>query len=154
MSKITLSKALSLKKRLVGDIERLAKIIISNNSWRVDNEPEYDVNETYDKYVQAKKKLVDLKTAISAANAPIQGKIFQLAELKDQINTVRKIEAKKGKRLETVGRYGSESAEFEFTCAMGRKTLDEMTTILQDGIDELQADLDAFNANTQIEFEI
>lgn len=153
--KITLSKALSLKKRLVGEIDRLGKIISANNSWRVENGSTYDiVNDVYPKYLKAKDDLSRIKTAINAANHPIQAGIFKLAELKDTIVTLKKIEPKKGKHFESTSKYGSESVEINFDCAFDRKTLDNMIVTIQDEIDELQSELDAFNAVNHIDFDL
>jgi hypothetical protein len=153
MSQITLARALSLKKRFVGDADRLAKLVVENNSHRADNTPEYDAEEVLQKYINLNGKLIAIKTAISTANAPIQGKIFKLAELKSYIQTLRKIPTKSGKHMETVGRYGSDPVDMEFKCAITRTALDEMIAATQDDIDALQAELDAFNAVTKIEFE-
>ena len=152
MSQITLARALSLKKRFVGDAERLAKLVVENNSYRADNDPEYKAIEVLDKYVEMNAKIVRIKAAISAANAPIQEKIFKLAELKGYIQTLRKIPTKSGKHMESMGRYSSESVDMEFKCDISRTSLDDMISATQDDIDELQAQLDAFNATTKIEF--
>lgn len=150
---ITLSRALSIKKRLIGEIERLGKLLTEHNSHRVENTPEYDTNDVLKKWVATKEKLVALKDAINKANQPIQAKIFKISELKDTIVLLRKIPTKTGKHYEGTGRYGSEQVEMEFKSVISRSDLDELIEATQDDIDEIQAELDAHNASISIEYE-
>jgi len=149
--KVSIARALSIKKRLVGEIEKTANIIRENNSWRSDNTPEYDAKEMFQKLVQLKGRLIKIKTIISLANDKIQEKIFELSEQKDLIKTVKTIDTKKGKHHESIGRFGGDSVEIDYSCGISRKELDEIISKAQDKIDNIQAELDHHNAITMVE---
>lgn len=153
MTEITLSRALSIKKRLAGDVDRLGKLLIGANYWRSENTPQYEAKELHEKLALTNQKLVAIKTAIAKANAPIQSKIFELAEKKGYIQVLRQIEVKEGKHHIETRRYSDNSVELEYVSAFSRKELDKMISDVQDEIDEIQAELDAFNANNKILWE-
>jgi uncharacterized alpha-E superfamily protein len=89
--------------------------------------------------------LVELKTKIHLANAPVYDLIFQMSELKNQIKQLKSIPVDEGKVTE---RYGSVTAIKEVELNIAER--DNLVKGLELQIEELQDKLDTHNAITEL----
>lgn len=143
---MNIKKALKEKNRLAKEIKEALQLAQSNNSIDVGNPRRYSTLAKLEEAEKLTKELVELKTKLHRANAPVYDKIFLLSELKSTVMQIRSINVEEGKVV--TGGYN----------AMSRDVVVEITATDRDAlikkiekqIDELQDELDIHNATTQI----
>jgi hypothetical protein len=142
---MNVKQALKVKNKLVTDLKANFEILKKYNSIEEGNPRRYSMEETLDKITTLSNELVELKTQIHRANAPVYDKIFALAELKGLVKELKKVPTDEGKQTE---RYGSVVSvkEVELNIVDIQKKVDILTL----KIEELQNELDIHNANTTI----
>ena len=145
---ITLAKALKLKNRLAGKVAKLTATIQTYNSTQQTSE-QIDVRAPFAARADLVRRLTDLKHAIARANAPIQGDIFNLAELKAEVALLAGLSTKHGTFLEGYPTAG----QVAYVAQFRKADVDAMTDALETRIDALQDKLDTFNAQTLIAVE-
>jgi CII-binding regulator of phage lambda lysogenization HflD len=91
--------------------------------------------------------LIDLKSKIHRANAPMFEKIFEMSELKSNIKALQKLDCTEGKSNRD--RYRMES-ELVLTSEVSLVERNEIIKGMEDRIEELQDEMDVFNSNTEI----
>jgi predicted nucleic acid-binding Zn-ribbon protein len=144
MTTINLAKALKLKNRLAGRISKLDADIQAYNSV-AEGKERLDVPALIEERSALIRRMVDLKVAISEANRPIQRAIFELAELKAQIDLLSKLNTQHGPAVE-----GFSGTVVQYTAQLRKGTVDREVRRLEGEIDRLQDRLDAFNHETTI----
>ncbi len=163
MTPVTVAKALKLKKRVLGKINRVTKSIHECNSVLAENTPRHDVLEL----VKTRQLLVDyliaIKVAISRANDPmpvgvtinrpnnpIVKDIYRLAELRGEIAFWEGIDTTDG----LVSTMYRAEAPNSYKATIKENDVEERVAELEKRIDEIQDKLDAHNATTKIEVNI
>jgi hypothetical protein len=141
---ITLAKALKVKNRLAGLVARLDSEIRSYNSVQETAE-QHDVRELYRRRKAMVRHLVDLKAAVTLANAPVQPLIYELAELKALIALLNSLNTKHGKFVE-----GHSTTAVGYVSQLRRGDVNDEVLRLQSQIDRMQDQLDTFNHATRI----
>ena len=93
-------------------------------------------------------ELVDLKTKIHIANAPVYDKIFRLSELKSTITRIKNLDCTEGVSND----YYSRNRENPLvkTAEISIIERDEMVQHMEEQIETIQDILDTHNQNTQI----
>lgn len=142
---INLAKALKLKGRLAGKIAALEQTIRTYNSVE-DGAERFKTDEALKLHKELKGQLIDLKSRISMANAPIQRIIYELAELKADVTFFAQIPTKQGTYTQPY-----DDKKTTFVAVVPKQDLDSRTATLQARIDELQDMLDDHNGRTVIE---
>ncbi len=127
-----LSRALKLKNRVVHRLSQLDRLIISYNNTLDDNQ-EYDVKDLYKVRADITQFLINLKTAINAANQPVQSVIFELAEAKSLIAMLGKIDTKNGPQLE-----GYSGVRVKYVVQLRQVVVDREIKRVEQHIDRLQ----------------
>ncbi len=74
----------------------LTDLIQSNNSIQAENEFEFDINELFEKRQEKVAELIILKKQLSITAQPIQEKIFELSELKQELQMLKGISTEQG----------------------------------------------------------
>jgi predicted nucleic acid-binding Zn-ribbon protein len=144
MSTINLAKALKLKNRLAGRISKLDADIQAYNSV-AEGKERLDVPALIEERGTLVRRMVDLKVAIGEANRPIQRAIFELAELKGQIELLSKLNTQHGPVVE-----GFSGTVVTYTAQLRKGTVDREVRRLEAEIDRIQDRLDAFNHEATI----
>lgn len=142
--RVTLAKSLKLKNRVIGRIAKLDADIKEYNSVPEGKE-QVDVKALFEKRNQLVSHLIDLKTAINAANQPIQRHIYELAELKAKIEVFSKLDTKHGKTVE-----GFSGTPVNYNAQYRKENVDREVRSLEREIDRIQDRLDGFNHETTI----
>jgi hypothetical protein len=145
MPEITIAKALKVKNRLAGQITKLNQEIAVYNSVQEGAE-QPDVRALYEARKALVSHLVDLKTGITRANAPVQAVIYELAELKALIALLTGLNNKHGKFIE-----GYSATAVNYVARLRRGDINEEVRRLQADIDRMQDQLDTFNHTTRID---
>ena len=142
---MNLTKALKAKKKLVKQVDEFYNRFLNSNSKEQDTLSVYNAEESYEKWIEATNELIALKTKIQLANAPIAHKIFQLGELKSQAAKLKRVETREGIWRD---RYSDKTVTY--TAWMNQLSKDQMVEKLEEQIENLQEEIEAFNALTKI----
>lgn len=142
---MNVSQALKQKNKLAVEIKKQYEIAVKYNSQEEGNPRRYSVAKALVRAEELTVELVELKTKIHLANAPVYGKIFQMAELKGRVKQLKRIPTDEGKTTE---RYGSAISikDVEINIA----EVDELVAELEGRIEKIQAELDYHNATTEL----
>jgi predicted nucleic acid-binding Zn-ribbon protein len=144
-----LSRALTEKNRLAGDIKKLSVIICRENSRMANNPTKVDVAAFHRDLVAKTQELSILKSRIAKTNYPIYDKIFLMGELKGEISFLDTIPTKDGIYSETQG-YATQSKDIEYKAIITQSDIDMMKDELQKRINSLQDELNEFNSSTDL----
>ncbi len=142
---MNIKQALKLKNKLVTEIKEQYEIAKAHNSIEQGNPRRYSAVEAIKKAEELTIALVELKTKIHVANAPVYGLIFQMSELKNQVKQLKSIPVDEGKVTE---RYGSISTIKEAELNIAQR--DSMVKELENKIESIQDKLDTHNAITEL----
>jgi hypothetical protein len=144
-----LTKALKLKNKLAGEVTYLKQLLRTQNSRPSKQQFDYDIHEVLRKLREATDRLVQVKTAVAAANVEVYEKVFRLAELKGLVTTLREVEANEGTQVERSA-YGT-PLEIEYRAQLKKAELDDLAAQAETEIAVLQDALDEFNAVRSID---
>lgn len=146
---ITLAQALKEKNRIVGEISRLWELVENENSCWESHTRSVDVKETMKTIEFLVQKLVELKTKIGKANEGNLANMYALEECKSQMSRFSKLNTLEDVRYRGVNDDKMEMRSAEITA---QEVLQRNKT-LQRQCNQLQDELDAYNATHKIEFE-
>ena len=141
---MNLTKALKHKKKLVKQIDEMYIRFSKFNSNQKDSVG-YDPEQAYNEWVRLTNDLINLKTKIHIANAGIADKIFKLGELKSMATKLRSIDTKEGIVKD---RYSD--VTIEYVAYMNLFDRDTKVKELEEQIETLQEEIEAYNALTMI----
>ena len=142
---MNVSQALKKKNKLAIELKKQYAIAQKFNSQEAGNPRRYSVQDALDKAAEITAELIDLKTKIHLANAPVYDLIFQMSELKNQIKQLKSIPVDEGKVTE---RYGSVTAIKEVELNIAER--DNLVKVLENKIEVIQDKLDTHNAITEL----
>lgn len=144
---MNIKQALKEKNKLAKKITDLMGRTEKYNS--VDNGAvrSYDPKESLLSAIETMEQLISLKTSLHLANANVYEKIFRMAEYKSFIKYLRGLSCIEGTLV--VSRYGDTSNR-QMTTVITEVERDQMIENYESMIDELQSELDAYNATTHI----
>lgn len=149
--KVSIARALKEKNRVAGKLAQARSLVAHENSKDVKCPRRIDVKANHDKAQALKARLIDIKTAIAVANAPIVSKLVELEELKSEIAYLKELDVNEGV-FEESSYHGN--VVREVTAVLSKQyVLDEIAR-RQKRADDLQDELDEFNASTQVEIEL
>lgn len=148
---MNIAKALKVKNRLAGEVSRLQDIFRRENSRRNDNISTIDRPKAYEAVLEAFEKLVKLKGAINEATAKIAPKLAELSEYKLFLSYISSVPTREGPEIEQC--YGSTPIQYEWNSYLNRAEIDKKVEHYQNKINELQDEIDEYNAKTKIKFD-
>lgn len=148
---MTLAQALKEKNRLAGELARNWSMIAHENSKREDASRVIDVAETYKKVQLYKENLTELKTKIGLANAGNLERIYRLEECKNELNRLNSVRTDEASDFQPLG--NGNFKEFKRSVVFTAAQIYEMREKVQQECNDIQDELDAYNAVTKIEFE-
>ena len=145
--KITLAKAFKERSRLNRKIHDALELVRDENSIVEGGVRSIDVRRKFAEVKALGTKMILLKQAINRANAGIADKLVEIVELKELRSRLMAIPAHDG-------RQKTFPEEYVLTAEIKKAELIAEAERLQNRIDELQDEIDDFNARTRIEFEL
>ena len=148
--KITLAKALKLKNRFANKITETSRSIHDYNSVIEGKERPVDINALIQKREKLVDALINLKTAISYANAPVQKTIYLLAELKGDVSFLRGIDTSSGKQMKS-GIWGSDDKFYNTEAVLDYATVKGLIEETEASIDANQDVLDKHNHTVELD---
>ena len=142
-----LSKALKLKNKKVSEYNTIVTKMVSYNSYDIDSKKVYNSKELYNEVVTKLLDLVKFKAAIHTTTEPIRERIFELAELKNLLMNVNRLNTTEGK-VKSRGYDGSDVSVY--ACDIVEEEKVQIMQALQNSIETIQDEIDAFNATTDL----
>jgi len=139
-------QALKYKKKLASKMNQEFSKVQMYNSVEEGSARVYDVVESMRNWLTMSEELVELKTKLHLANAPVYGKIFRMSELKSQLSNLRQLDCVDGKHFD---RYGRGEAVVK-TAKISVLEKDQLVLTIEEEIERLQEELDEHNATTSI----
>jgi hypothetical protein len=146
---MNIKKALKEKNRLVKEIQDLQVRVTTYNSIEVGNKRPYSVKESLKKLDSLSNELVELKTKIHVANAPVYKHIFRLSELKSMITRIKSLDCNEGIVQDYYSRNRETPTVKEAEISIVER--DEMVKHMENQIEEIQDILDTHNQITEIQ---
>lgn len=146
---MTVKQALKYKNKLIQKINDTFTKVYTYNSYDSGETRPYDVREQFDEYIRLSQELVSLKEKIHKANRPVYYKIFELSELKSQVSKLKGLDCQEGKSQDRYGRITGETPSVK-TAIIGIVERDRLISSIEERIEEIQEELDTYNANTTI----
>ena len=145
---MNIRQALKEKNKLVKEIQDLYVRISQYNSVEVGAHRPYSPKQLMEIVNVKSNELVDLKTKIHIANAPVYDKIFRLSELKSTITRIKNLDCTEGVSNDYFSR-NRENPPVK-TAEISIVERDEMVKHMEEQIETIQDILDTHNQNTQI----
>ena len=139
-------QALKYKKKLASKMNQEFSKVQMYNSVEEGSTRVYDVVESMRNWLTMSEELVELKTKLHLANAPVYGKIFRMSELKSQLSNLKQLDCVDGKHFD---RYGRGEAVVK-TAKISVLEKDQLVLKIEEEIERLQEELDEHNATTSI----
>lgn len=158
MKTYNLAQALKQKNRLAGEVARGREIVQRENSRKESRPARADVRTVFEENLAQMRTLAACKGAIAAANAGVvtgdQGIYGQLnlqAELRGLITFLKGLNTKEGEEVERVGFLSrDEASRTIYVATITRDEVDRLVATYQAEIEQLQDEIDEFNAATRI----
>ena len=150
MSKtLKLHTALKLKNRIAGEVARLQRLIVRENSRRHDNTSKVDVGGLFNQLNNARINLAHVKGELAKANVSIYDKLAALAEAKSYMAFLDTIPTKEGEEKAALG-YKGDIVSYQWAAYVNQAAIDELKVKQQTLINDLQDEIDAYNAGAAI----
>jgi hypothetical protein len=148
MVKVNLAKALKNKNRLVGEVKKVQEIILRENSREITSTSQVDVPEKVKLMNELIDRLIDIKSKITAANIGVYPKLAEMSECKSLMEYYSVVNTRDGK-ITSRGYNGTE--ETIYVASIKQPDVDAIRDTLQKRINNLQDEVDDYNATTYIE---
>ena len=142
---MNLKQALKKKNKLAGQLKTTMNRMSESNSFLQGHNPSYNSLEMLGKATELSKELADLKTKIQLANAPVLHLIHEMGELKNIITNLTRMKCYSGPEVS----YRNETPVNRISIITELRR-DELVEQLENRIDEINDELDRFNALTSI----
>ena len=146
---MNLAQALKQKNRLAGELVRQQQILQRENARRSDNASQVDREEVWEKIIEISEELGELKGRITQANVNIYPALERMAELKSRIAFLNGLPKREGEEVERYGR-SDEKIVYQWDSLINQEKCDELVADLQEEINGLQDEVDAYNATTEV----
>ena len=147
---MNLAQALKLKNRLAGDLVRKQQILSRENARRSDSVSKVNREDVWNEIIDISDKLGDLKGKITRANVGIYPTLERMAELKSRIAFLNLLPKREGEEINFVGR-DQEKLTYVWDSFINQQDSDNLVSELQQEINDLQDEVDVYNATTQVE---
>ena len=144
-----IKQALKYKKKLASKMNQEFMKVQMYNSVEEGSNRVYDVKESMQNWLRMSEELVELKTKLHLANAPVYGKIFRMSELKSQLSNLKQLDCVDGKYTDRYGRMSGDAPIIK-TAEIGILERDQMISDIEEEIEKIQEELDEHNALTSI----
>jgi len=146
---MNIAKALKVKNRIAGELAQLRALFATENSRREDSASKVDRWQILDNAEKLQADLVSIKARIARASAPIAEKLAQLSEAKSQLAFVNTLLVKEHAERIYAG-PGVPERVLQWNACLGQLEKLEKEKAIQAQINNLQDEIDEFNASTVI----
>lgn len=145
---MTLNKALKAKNRLVGELNRQKEILQRENSRESKSTSTVDRSECLSQITRLTSELTELKARIAVANIEIYARIESMGQKKALITFYQSLDTVDG--VVETPQYNSPPLRQIFSAYLTKQMVDDMVRALQNDIENLQDQIDEYNAITKV----
>lgn len=146
---MNLAQALKLKNRLAGELVRKQQVLQRENARRSDSVSTVNRESVWEDIINLSDELGFLKGKIANANVGIYSKLERMAELKSRISFITNLNKREGEEVSFIGRE-QEKLTYKWDSTINQERADALINSIQEAIDLLQDEVDAYNAVTTI----
>lgn len=146
---MNLAQALKQKNRIAGELVRQQQILQRENARRSDSVAKVNAQTVWETILKLSAELGELKGKITTANVGIYPMLERMAELKSRVAFLAHLQKREGPEVEYVGR-DQEKVEYIWKSYINQEKADELTAELQKQINDLQDQVDTYNATKQV----
>lgn len=143
---MNIASALKQKNRLVGEINRKIANIKKFNCYASNNPPAISVDKLIEEAEVLRAKLIELKAKISFASASLAPRLVELAERKSEFELYNSLTIFSG----IVTPASDNTNEVLWVSFVDENKRSVKLEVIQSRINELQDEIDIFNAKTEI----
>jgi hypothetical protein len=147
---MNLAQALKAKNRIAGELVRQQQILQRENARRSDSVSTVNRQEVWQGIIELSEKLGTLKGMITQANVNIYPALERMAELKARIAYLNGLPKREGEEITSVG-YNQEKLVYKWDSLITQQKSDELVADLQQEINDLQDEVDSYNATTEVD---
>ena len=142
-----LAKALKLKNKLLKEYNVTLSRTISSNCYDVDTQKVYNSAVLLEEAILQRDRYIALKAAIHSTSEPIRKKIFELGELKSFLSKFESLNTREG--IVKDSNYNGTTVK-TYAADISEQRKQEIIKSLEESIEDIQEDIDAFNATTDL----
>lgn len=148
---MNIAQALKEKNRVLKKLTNIRDLINLNNKRRSDQHPEdqLDVNDLFNQYNTELAILIDIKAKLAKASVPTQGMLAELSNLKILRDFYNDLDT--DNTPITYPAYSGPITTINMIVQVNTKQKNQKIRELENRINQLQDELDNFNAATQID---
>ena len=156
-AKMTVARALKEKERIARKLAKVKEIFASSNCVRADEERELDIKETYESMRDLQRQYVAIKRAIAVANAGISPSLVEMLAVRAELAFYTNLRCKESEmsdeltQLEGDERPVRRRVKIVYDTFLNAKARQEMIETLTTRLDDLQDEVDNFNATHFVE---
>lgn len=146
---MNVTKALKRKKKLLKQINESWNRFNRYNSHYEGEITPYKAKDEFVNWLSLNNELIDLKTKIHLANAPVYDKIFRMSELKSMITSLKRSNTTEG--INSVYSRGEgEYVDKKMVAEVRLLEVDNLIKACEDEIEKIQEELEYHNSITNI----
>ena len=157
IKKMTIARALKEKERIARRLAKAKGLFASSNCVRADEDREVDIKEAYANMRDLQRQYVAIKKAIAVANAGISPALVEMLAIREEITFYNELKCNESKMEEEVVRFEVNErpvlrrVKVVYDTLLNEKSRQEMIETLSTRLDNLQDEVDNFNATHFVE---
>ena len=155
-TKMTLARALKEKERIARRLAKAKEAFASINCVRTDEEREIDAKEAYEEMRSLQQRYVAIKKAIAVANAGISPTLVEMLAVRAELAFYMNLRCKTSEICDEWVKSADrgevrQRVRIEYDTFLNEKSRREMMDKLTQRLDDLQDEVDQFNATHFVE---
>ena len=156
-TKMTVARALKEKERIARKLAKAKELFASANCVRADEDREIDIKETYASMRDLQRRYVAIKRAIAVANAGISPSLVEMLAVRAELAFYTNLRCKESEMSEELTQCNGDErpvrrrVKIVYDTFLNAKAREEMIETLTKRLDDLQDEVDNFNATHFVE---
>ncbi|MBR2838737.1 MAG: hypothetical protein IKE55_08140 [Kiritimatiellae bacterium] len=155
---MTVARALKEKERIARKLAKAKELFATSNCVRADEEREIDIKETYESMRGLQRQYVAIKRAIAVANAGISPSLVEMLAVRAELAFYTNLRCRESEMSEEMVRADGDGermvrrrVKIVYNTFVNEKTRQEILENLTKRLDDLQDEVDNFNATHFVE---
>ena len=154
---MTIARALKEKERIARRLAQAKELFASSNCVRADEDREIDIKETYENMRNLQRQYVAIKRAIAVANAGISPSLVEMLAVRAELAFYTNLRCKESEMSDELTQLDGDErpvrrrVKIVYDSFINAKARKEMMETLTTRLDDLQDEVDNFNATHFVE---
>ena len=156
-AKMTIARALKEKERIARRLAKAKELFAASNCVRADEDREVDIKEVYENMRDLQRQYVAIKRAIAVANAGISPSLVEMLAVRAELAFYTNLRCKESEMSEELTQLDGDErpvrrrVKIVYDSFITPKARQEMIETLTTRLDDLQDEVDNFNATHFVE---